>query len=308
MGTDLFQRSLYIFMRVAEEGSFSAAGRKLHMTQAAISQQVDKLEHELEFKLFDRTGYRPILSEAGKYFYQKCTKLDKLYQQIECKARSKSIIGIHLLRIGITGPFEEEHLPNIIRHYNVLYPQVKTDVKFCTFMEGVNRLEQNYLDLAFGITNDFRFKDNLQYFSLFAHSIRVICSKKHPFATKTKISGKDLAFQRIISFSNSTGNFFISDFKKSFVQDGIKPIIVRETDNLNELILAVKLNQGIALLAQVVIPDDPDLCSIPLVDSHHHAEFCVGINKNNKKSYLMQFIQVVSKYFSQLQFNYKNNL
>jgi DNA-binding transcriptional LysR family regulator len=51
---------------VAEEGSFSAAARKLGRVQAAVSQSIDRLEAQLELRLFDRTGRVPRLTAAGE--------------------------------------------------------------------------------------------------------------------------------------------------------------------------------------------------------------------------------------------------
>jgi DNA-binding transcriptional LysR family regulator len=300
MENSLFRRNVYIFICAAEEGSFSAAGRKLRMTQAAVSQQIDKLEDSLQFKLFDRSGYRPVLTDAGSYFYKKCARLDRLYCQIERSAKNRAESAGQSLRIGITGPFEEKHLPDIITAYHRLFPQIKVDIKIYTFIAGITELEKNNLDIAFGITNDFKDKKNLQIFPLWKHNICVVCSAHHPFAQKTAITGKELTGQPIISFSTREGTGFYSDFLKSFGLDGVRPVIVRETENLDELILAVKLNQGIALLARAVIPEDPELCAVPVVRSHHHAEFCVGIGKNNPKKYLMPFINLVQQYFSAL--------
>lgn len=300
MEDGLFRRNLYIFMSAAEEGSFSAAGRKLHMTQASVSQQLDKLEDSLRFKLFDRAAYRPVLTEAGRYFYAECTRLDKLYREAEQTARSKAESCSFLLRIGITGPIEQKHLPDIIQSYHVLFPQVLTDIRLCTFVEGITGLEQHEFDAAFGLTNDFRNRKTLQCFPLTRHTINVVCSKKHPFASKQNITGKELAGQPIISLFGFSDTAFFSDYLKSFEKDGVKPHIVRETGNLEELILAVKLDQGIALLAPEVIPKDTELCSIPVVGSHHHADFCIGINKTNQKPYLLPFVRQVQTYFDSL--------
>jgi DNA-binding transcriptional LysR family regulator len=300
MEDNLFRRNLYIFMSVAQEGSFSAAARKLHMTQASVSQQIDKLESSLRFKLFDRTAYRPVLTETGIYFYEKCVKLDSLYRKITQTARSKSESSGSLLRIGITGPIEQKYLPDIIQTYHTLFPQIRTDIRLCTFMEGVAGLEQNILDTAFGLTNDFRNRKTLLYFPLFRCTINVICSKRHQFAGKQNITGKELADQPIIPLFGFSDAAFFNDYLKSFEKDGVKPDIVRKADNLEELILAVKLDQGIALLAPEVIPEDPELCSIPVTGSHHHADFCIGINKNNKKPYLLPFVKQVQTYFASL--------
>lgn len=51
---------------VAEEGSFSAAARKLGRVQAAVSQSVDRLEAQLGLRLFDRTSRTPTLTRHGE--------------------------------------------------------------------------------------------------------------------------------------------------------------------------------------------------------------------------------------------------
>src|SRR5271170_6858195 len=51
---------------VAEEGSFSAAARKLGRVQAAVSQAIDRLEAQLGLRLFDRSGRVPRLTEHGE--------------------------------------------------------------------------------------------------------------------------------------------------------------------------------------------------------------------------------------------------
>ena len=300
MEDGLFRRSLYIFMSTAEEGSFSAAGRKLHMTQASVSQQIDKLEDSLRFKLFDRSAYRPVLTDAGRYFYEKCAKLDKLYSTIEQTARSKAESCNCLLRIGITGPIEQKHLPHIIQSYHDTFPQVRADIRLCTFMEGIAGLERSELDAAFGLTNDFKNRKTLLCIPLMRNSINVVCSKRHPFAGRESVEGKELSGQSVISLFGFSDMAFFSDYLKSFEKDGVKPDIVREAGNLEELILAVKLNQGIALLAPEVIPEDTELCSIPVVDSHHHADFCIGISKTNRKPYLPPFVKQVQAYFESL--------
>ncbi len=57
---------LRVLVTVAEAGSFSAAGRKLHRAQSAISQAIATLESVQGIALFDRGGFRPVLTEAGR--------------------------------------------------------------------------------------------------------------------------------------------------------------------------------------------------------------------------------------------------
>ncbi len=57
---------LRLFLCVAEEGSFSAAGRRLKRVQSAVSQGIASLETDLGLALFDRSGLRPTLTDAGR--------------------------------------------------------------------------------------------------------------------------------------------------------------------------------------------------------------------------------------------------
>jgi DNA-binding transcriptional LysR family regulator len=56
---------LRTFVAAAEEGSFSAAGRKLHRSQSVVSELVSALERQLRVTIFDRSGRYPTLTEAG---------------------------------------------------------------------------------------------------------------------------------------------------------------------------------------------------------------------------------------------------
>lgn len=56
---------LRTFIAAADEGSFSAAGRKLRRAQSVVSTTLAKLEQQVGFALFERSGRYPRLTEAG---------------------------------------------------------------------------------------------------------------------------------------------------------------------------------------------------------------------------------------------------
>lgn len=57
---------IQVFLAVVDSGSFSAAARKLRRAQSAVTYAVHKLEDQFGLEVFDRSAYRPVLTEAGK--------------------------------------------------------------------------------------------------------------------------------------------------------------------------------------------------------------------------------------------------
>jgi DNA-binding transcriptional LysR family regulator len=82
---------LRTFIAAADEGSFSAAGRRLHRAQSVVSQTMANLEGQLGVKLFDRGGHLPVLTDQGRALLADA-------RAVACdidllKARAKSFAG-----------------------------------------------------------------------------------------------------------------------------------------------------------------------------------------------------------------------
>jgi DNA-binding transcriptional LysR family regulator len=67
--------SLTAFVRVVDSGGFSAAGRRLNMSTAMVSNHVHALEERLGVRLLNRTTRKVSLTEAGKAYYDRCTHI-----------------------------------------------------------------------------------------------------------------------------------------------------------------------------------------------------------------------------------------
>ena len=67
--------SLTVFTRVAEAESFSAASRRLNMSTTMVSNHVQALEERLGARLLNRTTRRVSLTEVGRAYYERCTRI-----------------------------------------------------------------------------------------------------------------------------------------------------------------------------------------------------------------------------------------
>lgn len=71
----MYNKQLDSFIKIAEAGSFSSAADQLFISRSALIQQINLLEKELSFQLFDRHNKGVTLTPAGRYFYQEVQRL-----------------------------------------------------------------------------------------------------------------------------------------------------------------------------------------------------------------------------------------
>lgn len=302
-GDMMFKRMIYYFVSVVDEGSFSAAGKKYYLSQSAISQQITKLESELGFVLFDRQGYRPLLTEEGKSYYQLCKTMIHYYESEIIKIEAMNTSHRPQITVGITGPFEKKHVPLIIRDFKKNY-EVSFNVKVIDLCECIEELKNRTIDIGFGLVNDFRFHKEFHYHNIYTSHICVVTSLNHALSQRKTISIEEVKDEPIIVLSKKSGIHYYEDFMQSFALDRISPHIIKEVDNLNEFIMAIQLDQGIGFSALEVISSSDGVKAIPLENSHHHAHYAVGYHCENEKKLVKDFYDYIVRYFQ----DYKKNL
>ena len=98
-------RLLETFVRVAEEGSMSAAGQRLGISQAAVSQSITVLEEALGVQLFDRSVRPPALTLVGSSALKLANEIMAKLHELQDTARYAASGQVPLLRIGMLDSF-----------------------------------------------------------------------------------------------------------------------------------------------------------------------------------------------------------
>jgi DNA-binding transcriptional LysR family regulator len=86
-----------IFLAVADTGSFSKAAKQLNRAQSAVTYAIQKLEAQFGIPLFDRTAYRPALTEVGRALLPRARRIA---EETTVDAAGRSRLGQHALPSG----------------------------------------------------------------------------------------------------------------------------------------------------------------------------------------------------------------
>ena len=120
--------NLELFVRVVEEGNFSAASRSIGITPSAVSRQISQLETELGGRLFQRTTRRQSLTEAGEIYYQHARRLVEGMEIAQLAVKTLTNKPSGTLRITAEADFALAFIEPILPEFLTLYPDIQVNL------------------------------------------------------------------------------------------------------------------------------------------------------------------------------------
>ena len=120
---------LQAFASVAQEGSFTQAGKRLGLSKVLVSKYVGQLEDALEARLFHRTTRHVSLTTLGSAYLERCLPLLEEFNALEEGVREQQTGASGLLRITAPMSFQEMSFVPLVRKFTELHPRVTLDIQ-----------------------------------------------------------------------------------------------------------------------------------------------------------------------------------
>ncbi|OBK40879.1 LysR family transcriptional regulator [Mycobacterium sp. 1245111.1] len=141
-------RDLRAFVAVVEEGGMSAASRRLHVSQSALSQTVIALERELGVTLLDRfsTGVRP--TDAGTTLLAEARAVLARYHQAVRTMGTYGTVSGEAIRLGIPLELAPDVLPTALAKFAVEYPNTQVVPQHLSTAAQLKALRNDQLDVG----------------------------------------------------------------------------------------------------------------------------------------------------------------
>ena len=136
--------SITAFVRVAESGGFSAAGRRLSLSKATVSDHVQALENALGVRLLNRTTRRVSLTEIGRSYYERCVQILHDLEEADETAGAQQATPRGQLRVYCQQGIVQFVTPVVV-DFLARYPEASVDLRSGHAM--IDMVEQAF-DLA----------------------------------------------------------------------------------------------------------------------------------------------------------------
>lgn len=181
---------LKVFCTVAETRSFSKTSEIIHLTQPAVSLQIQAIEEKYETKLFDRSSSTVTLTPAGETLYKYAKEILALYASAEKTIGKQTGITKGCITIGAGSNIGNYLLPSIITEFKAAHPKVKIYLIVSNTKRVIELLNAGNINL--GLVEGDASKQKMNVRKLLSDELLLIVSPEHPWAKKKEVPISDL--------------------------------------------------------------------------------------------------------------------
>lgn len=241
-------RQLKIFEAVARHLSFSRAAEELHLTQPAVSMQVQALEEQAGLPLLEHTGKKVQLTAAGAEVVRQARRIAQQLREIDESLAAMQGIEAGQLAIGVVST-AKYFAPSLLAEFRRRHPGVELRLLVHNRSAIVRHLADNDIDIAIMGTPPHDFETVARVFA--DHPLLFIAAPDHPLANKRHINPRQLAAETLLIREPGSGTR--SALERYLEEHQITPDTLMELGSNETIKQAVMAGLGLALISEHTI-------------------------------------------------------
>jgi len=285
-------RHLRYFLAIGEEQHYGRAARRLRVAQPALSRQIQDLEKELGFTLFDRLPRGVRLSLAGQLFLEDARRI--LLEISDAAARAGRVASGRscLLRIAFTeNSCWRGVVPESFRRFRELQPDAELQLRPSASVEQIEAIRAGRLDAGF--VNFMPKSDpELDQLLVAVQRIELAVPKGHPLTTQKKLRLRDLTDAPFVWFPRWPSPAFYDRMMHECFRGGLKsPRVVQEGLNEATILSLVSSGLGVGWVLGTARWRCPEtVVVLPVIDLNMPLSLALAWRMDNTSPLLANFV------------------
>jgi DNA-binding transcriptional LysR family regulator len=285
-------RHLRYFVAIGEEQHYGRAARKLRVAQPALSRQIQDLEEELGFKLFERLPRGVKLSTAGKLYLEDVRGILQELNEAAIRADRVARGRSGTLRIGFAENASWRGVvPDSIRRFRERQPEAELQIRAQASLTQLEAIRSGRLDAGF--VNFMPEADpELEQLPVAISRIELAALKTHPLAKLRRLRLRDLTDAPFVWFPRRAMPAFYDHVMHECYRGGLKsPRIVQEAQNEATILSVVAAGLGVGWVLGTARWRCPEAVAIqPVADLNVPLTLTLAWRRDNASPLLANFI------------------
>ncbi|MFP2770846.1 LysR family transcriptional regulator [Oceanisphaera sp. KMM 10153] len=275
-------RKLRYFLSVVDEGSITAAARKVHIAQPALTRQIRLLEEGLGTRLLNRNHKGVVLTRAGAFLYDNALRLVADIDNVARKTKAIAKDDANSLSIGITTI--HPYIPGIsglISQFRAQYPDIRLALESMLSGPQTMAIIQGSIDagLLFIEKDDEPLLDMLPIGSF---RMAVITRRQSDLLDKAPTSLRDFDGAPFIRFKRDSTPGSYDRIDRYFNDAGIRRHIVQECHDDITIRSLVATGMGYAIMPSILAMGDDNLIAYEFDDLPLYSPLMLAWRKGGK--------------------------
>lgn len=237
---------LHTYLIIIEEKSISNAAIRLNITQSAVSQNLKKLEEQLEVKLIERSNKSFVLTEIGETLYKTAIDVYSKLIKFEQKLTATTNTIKDTLNIMTISGLVSEDFDNLLTYFHKHYPNIHLNITTSTHAEIVKKIANNHPSI--GITLEPKGSQEIEKLFYLPQRYSLYCGKSHPLFHKRVIGKSDVIAQDYVAFDSEQLGAALSPIAIFRDMEHFTGKQIAITNNLQELQRLIVTGYGIGCL------------------------------------------------------------
>ena len=290
-------RHLRYFVAVGEEQHYGRASHRLRIAQPALSRQIQDLEEEVGFKLFERLPRGVKLSTAGKLFLEDARRILQDVSDAAARAARVARGNSGTLRVGFSENASwHGAVPDSFRRFREQQPDAELRLQPAASLEQLEAVRSDRLDAGF-LNFMPKADPELDQLLVAIQHVELAAPKKHPLTKLKKPRLRDLTDTPFVWFPRWASPVFYDRLMHECYRGGLKsPRIVQEGLNEATILSLVSTGLGVGWVLGTARWRCPETVAIlPVVDLDMPVPLTLAWRKDNTSPLLANFIAEVRR-------------
>lgn len=277
---------------VAEERSFTKAAERCFVVQSALSHQIKALERELGVQLFARTSRRVELTAAGEAFVAGAREALQATERAMVNAAAAEGEVRGTLTIGVIPTVTAIDIPAVLAEFHAIHPAVRVRLRGGGSEQFVNDIRAGQLDVAFLGLAECTPPQGIAFRELFHEMLVAALPTNHHLARRKRLKLEELADETFVDFPSGSAGRAQGDL--AFEAAGLQRDVAFEAMTTDLIIGLIRNELAVGLLSVHVVPDDPGVVAVQLVDGPRRVEY-LAWNEFNPSPAIRAFLKMVTE-------------
>ena len=257
---------LRYFIAVAETGNVSKAANDLFVSRPTISRALHELEDEFCMSLFSRTNSGMVLTEEGRFFYEKCLAIQRKSDVLEAQMHSihekMMPTASRTVKLCITPATSITTFPRLYRELHAEYPDINVITMEYSQVQARSTLEDGTID--FHLASDVHWGSlppGFRVLELEENDFVLCVSAKHRLASKEHVTIADIKDEPIACFDQYY--YYESYLENRYSENGLIPNVVLRSYQLSSIKDFVAEGLACGAMMRGALDDGETVIAIP---------------------------------------------